>query len=280
MSESTAKISSPGVRITPNFAGGFADSHCHLADQRIATKVEDFIARAKAKNIHFFLQGGVGPEDWQRQKELNAKHPEIGLCFGLHPYWASEKTMQECDQGLDLLSREIHHSLAIGELGLDLRPHIVKENFDQQMHCFVAQLELAEMASKPVVLHLVRAFGETKSVFSHYKMPARGGLVHSFNSGVKEADYFLSLGLHLSIGGPLCRPNNERLRQAVRILPLNQLLIESDSPDQAPPSYGGEQNEPISIIEVAEIIAEIKKVTSQQVLDISTQNLEKLLHGK
>lgn len=273
---------SPGDlrRENPWPKAAYADSHCHLADPRIHDRVQSFITRAKDKNIHFFLQGGVGPEDWELQKQLQKKYPEIGLCFGLHPYWTTNKSMDECDLALDQLGRQLPQALALGELGLDLRPKIVKNSFEEQMHCFIAQLEMAEMWGKPIVLHLVRAFEQVKKVFSHYKVPRAGGLVHSFNSGPEEADFFLSQGLHLSIGGPLCRPHNEKLIKAIEICPLNRLLLESDCPDQAPANYRGRESEPITIFEVADIIAEIKKKTASEVLDISRQNLETLLHGK
>ncbi len=259
---------------------GYIDSHSHLSDPRVQTEVESMIRHAKEKGITQFLQGGVGPEDWQRQRMLKAKHPEIRLCFGLHPYWVADHTQDECESALDQLAREIGQAEALGELGLDLRPHIVKDSFERQVEIFEAQLELAEMAQKPIVLHLVRAFEETKKIFDLHGVPSKGGMVHSFNGSAHEAESYLERGLFLSIGGPVCRPDNQRLHQAVRILPLEKMLLETDSPDQPPPRLSSSHNEPATLWDVAEMIAQIKKMAVREVLDISSRNLEKLLDGK
>jgi len=256
------------------------DAHSHLSDPRIETQVEEMINKAKAQGITQFLQGGVGPEDWARQRKLKAHHPEILLCFGLHPYWVADHTELECEAGLDQLARELSQAEALGELGLDLRPHIVKDSFIRQVDIFEAQLELAYMTNKPLVLHLVQAFDEAEKIFDLYGLPSRRGMVHSFNGSVKEAEAYLNRGLYLSIGGPVCRPENQKLHQSVAILPLENMLLETDSPDQPPPRLKGLMNEPSTLWDVAEMIAKIKKMPAEEILDISSQNLEKLLHGK
>jgi TatD DNase family protein len=126
----------------------------------------------------------------------------------------------------------------------------------------------------------VQAFPEALKILSLHGVPKRGGMVHSFNGSTHEAEAYLKLGLHLSIGGPVCRPENQKLHQAVATLPLENMLLETDSPDQPPPRLKGQLNEPSTLWDVAEMIAKIKKLTPEEILDISSQNLEKLLHGK
>lgn len=258
----------------------FVDAHSHLSDPRIETEVETFIANAKSRGITRFLQGGVGPEDWERQRKLKVSHPEILLCFGVHPYWVADHTELECESALDQLAREISQAEALGELGLDLRPHIMKDSFVRQVDVFEAQLEIADMAARPIVLHLVQAFDEAEKIFDLNGIPKRGGMVHSFNGSAPQAESYLKRELFLSIGGPVCRPDNQKLHQAVAMIPMESMLLETDSPDQPPPRLKGQKNEPSSIWDVAEMIAKIKKLQPEEVLDISSQNLEKLLHGK
>jgi TatD DNase family protein len=253
------------------------DSHSHLADERLDLRRDEMIRAAKARGLTQFLQGGVGPEDWQRQKALVQQYPqEILLCFGLHPYWVHDHSEDECEKALDLLATESASAVALGEMGLDLRPQY-EESRLRQIDCFEKQLEFAQLAHKPVVLHLVRAFTEAQQILSLFGVPSRGGLVHSFNGSLKQAETYLSLGLHLSVGGPLCRPDNQRLRQAVAAIPLEKLLIETDSPDQPPPSHQHQLNEPTTLFEVAQAVADIKKISSEEVLDRSSANLRKLL---
>lgn len=258
---------------------GYIDSHCHLADPRIQDQVPSMIARAQARGIHYFLQGGVGPEDWLRQKQWHQQFPEIWLCFGLHPYWVADHSEAECEAALDTLAREMANPevLALGELGLDLRPHIVKDSLSRQIQFFELQLELAEMAQRPLVLHLVQAINEAERIFEVHGVPKRGGMVHSFNGSVKQAELYLKLGFHLSIGGPVVRPDNQRLQQVLREIPLDRLLLETDSPDQPPPRFEQTQNEPESLWDVAEMIGKLKGQSAEEILDISSRNLRKLL---
>ncbi len=255
----------------------FADSHSHLSDPRIATSVESMISAAKQLGIQTFLQGGVGPEDWERQRKLKSKHPEILLCFGLHPYWVVDQDQTQLEAGLDLLARNISEASALGELGLDFRPHIVKEFRELQIFAFEAQLEIAQMAAKPIVLHLVQAFDEAIRILDLFGVPKQRGFVHSFNGSAHQASAYLERNLLLSIGGPVVRPENQRLHQAVQSIPLESLLLETDSPDQPPPSLQGQWNSPESLWQVAEMIGRLKKLPTEEVLDITSQNLRKLL---
>lgn len=255
----------------------YADSHSHLSDFRIEAEVESMIARAQAEGIHQYLQGGVGPEDWQRQKSLKAKYPGVRLCFGLHPYWIADHSDEECEAAMDLLALEIQKAEALGELGLDFRPKIMKDSYERQIEFFQAQLELADVSHKPLVLHLVQAFDDTQRIFDLWGVSKASGMVHSFNGSAKEAEKYLQRDLFLSIGGPVVRPDNQRLQQAVRMIPLEKLLVETDSPDQPPPRLRGTWNEPSSLWDVARMIGQLKNLPAEEVLDISSRNLEKLL---
>lgn len=260
-------------------AKGWIDSHNHLSDPRLDQRREEMIAQAESHGIQYFLQGGIGPEDWERQKVLKQKHENVLMCFGLHPYWVADHTEIDCEMALDLLAREIASPQvhALGELGLDFRPHIMKESKARQIEFFELQLELAEIAKKPIVLHLVRAFDDVQKIFDVRGVPSRSGLVHSFNGSVKEAQFYLSQGLYLSVGGPVVFADNQKLHQAVASIPMEFLLLETDSPDQPPPELKGQYNEPLSLLSVAEQIGKIKKIEAREVLDRSSANLRKLL---
>lgn len=253
------------------------DAHGHLADLRWQGKAVQAIDSARDKGIGFFMQGGVDPEDWQRQRDLKTQFPNsIGLCFGLHPYWVADHSEDECENALDILARELPEALALGETGLDCRPNIMKDSEERQIHLFEQQLELAQAAGKPVVLHLVQAHDLSLRIMDLFGLPKKKGIVHSFNGSAKKAEDFLARGLFLSVGGPVCRPENQKLHQAVREIPLEMLLIESDSPDQAPPAYSGELNPPESIWEVAKTIGTLKELDPTQILDITTSNFKRL----
>src|SRR5690606_2260609 len=144
------------------------------------------------------------------------------------------------------------------------------------------QLSLAEAAGKPLVLHIVQAHEESLNVLRIWGVPSKKGIVHSFNASWTKAQDFIEMGLALSIGGPLLKPENEKLRQTVRECPLEFLLVETDSPDQPPPQFKGQINPPASLWMVAEEIARLKKMTAPEILDISSSNFQRIfgsLHG-
>lgn len=263
-----------------NGFGSWVDAHGHLVDLRWQGQQDSLIAAAAALGIGYFMQGGVDPEDWQRQRQLKARHPSsIGLCFGLHPYWVAEHDDEECETALDILARLLPEAQGLGELGLDFRPHIMKDSRDRQMDVFEQQLELGHLTGKPLVLHLVQAHEESLRIMDLWGLPSQKGMVHSFNGSWGKAQDFLKRGLLLSVGGPVCRPENQKLHQAVREIPLESLLIESDTPDQGPPAFKGRLNPPESIREVARTIGELKSLDPLQILDITTANFRRLFHG-
>lgn len=258
------------------------DAHCHLADKRLDHSRADVIAEAERLGIHFFMQGGVGPEDWQRQRELSQQYTgKIGLCFGLHPYWVAAHDEDLCEIALDQLAPILPEALGLGEMGLDFRPHIMKDSRERQIGVFEQQLELAEATQKPMVLHLVQAHEEAVRILDVWGTPESKGMVHSFNGSWGKAQDFLKRGLYLSLGGPVVWPQNEKLHQVVKDMPLEFLLLESDSPDQPPPRFKQSLNQPASLWDVAGKIAGLREMPTDEILEIATENFKRLFqYGK
>ncbi|MGZ3796584.1 MAG: TatD family hydrolase [Pseudobdellovibrionaceae bacterium] len=255
------------------------DAHCHLADKRLELQIKEVIAEAQKRGIGFFMQGGVGPEDWQRQRDLSRLYPgRIGLCFGLHPYWVADHDEDLCEIALDQLAPILPQAMGIGEMGLDFRPHIMKDSRERQIEVFEQQLELAEVAQKPMVLHLVQAHEQAIKIMDVWGLPASKGLVHSFNGSWGKAKDFLLRGLCLSIGGPVVLEQNKKLHQVIKYMPLEFLLLESDSPDQPPPRFKQSLNQPASLWDVAEKIGELREMQTTKILEIATENFKRLFH--
>lgn len=261
---------------------GAVDCHTHLSDPRIAPEVAGMLGRAREAGIANFALAGVGPEDWARQVDFSRGESGVIPCFGIHPYFVAANTRTVCDEALRELAERLGGSLGLGECGLDFRAEIVgesEEGREQQLDLFRLQLRLARRGHKVPVLHIVRAHPEARRVLDEeYAGAERAALVHAFHSGAREAETYLERGFYLSVGGPLLRPNNAALREAVRAIPWDQLLIESDTPDQAPPSYKGRANEPASILLVAECVAELKNSSRGEVLERTRANFLRLFH--
>ncbi len=251
------------------------DSHCHLADAKIFSsfeRVAEVISQAESAGVGIFLQGGVGPEDWRRQLELQRKFPgKIFTCFGLHPYWVSGHTREECESACAELRDILEQTHFLGELGLDFREKIVGQNRPHQVYFFERQLQILQEFKKIAVFHFVRCHDEALKLLKKYKLP-NSGFVHSFNSDYSIGKRYLDLGLCLSVGGPLLRENNHALQDAVKKIPLENLLVESDSPDQPPPSRAGKDNDPSTITEVISKIAALKNIPAQKVSEVIFRN--------
>ena len=260
-------------------ARSYIDAHSHLTDLRSREHLQAWLDRAHQLNIRDFIQGGVDPKEWQRQKELALSYPGIHCCFGLHPYFVAAHTISENEQALDQLARELSQAVALGELGLDFRAPFLGDNPEEQrakqIYFLEQQLELGAFSHKPFVFHFVQAFEESVRVLELFQGPLRG-LVHSFNGTYEKAKAYLDLGLLISVGGPLARAKNQKLHEAVKKIPIDLLVIETDSPDQSPDVYKGQLNPPESLWTVAQVVSELKGMTAEEVLDRSSQNLRKL----
>lgn len=258
----------------------FVDSHAHWSDLRITADLFDqMMSHCEFHHIKFIMQGGVDPGDWERQVELKMQFPDrIGLCFGLHPYFIARSSQEECEQAMDQLAQKISQSMALGETGLDLRSQFVTNEFDRvrQINFFEQQIELAKAVSKPLVLHIVRAHEDAQKILTLWDLPTKPGYIHAFNSNRDNAKRYIDLGFLLSVGGALTHPKNRDLRTAIVDIPLESLLIESDSPDQAPHDWKG-LNQSWSIWRVAEEVSQLRQdVSAEEVLKISTDNFNRL----
>jgi TatD DNase family protein len=258
----------------------YIDAHSHLADPRLDEIRAEIISEAQDNGIVQHLQGGVGPEDWSRQLQLAQEYRGLLPVLGLHPYWVAAHNEDLCQQALDLLAPKLRSAYALGEIGLDFRSRICGDDpqaRSRQITLFEAQLELAQMAAKPVVLHIVRAVPEALRVLQVWGLPEEGGFVHSFQGGQDEANAYLDLGLKISVGCALTKLQNRALLETVKNIPLSELLIETDSPDQPGERYKGQWNRPVALLDVAQVLAEAKGLTTLEVLDITSANCRKLL---
>lgn len=255
----------------------YIDAHSHWCDPRItAEQIPALITQCVEQNISIFMQAGVDPADWHRQIDLKRKYPDrFLLSFGLHPYFVAGHTQDECEDAMDELSIILDQAIGLGETGLDFRPHIAKDSEDRQIIFFENQLSLAKAAYKPLILHIVQAHPEALKILDVWGAPESGGMVHAFNANAEIANEYLTRGLYLSIGGAVTHERNKHLREAVKNIPIDRLLIESDAPDQAPRDWQGLNNS-TSIWRVAQEIATLRETSPLKILEMSTSNFKRL----
>jgi len=258
----------------------FADAHLHLSDSRIPESDRDqYVSLAIQNKITHFLEAGVHPDGWIQQIELKNKYPHNIKCsFGLHPYFVAENEPDICESAMDQLAKILNQGVALGETGLDFREQYIQgDSEDRQIVYFENQLQLAQSFKKPIVLHVVRAHNEALRILWMWKDQLTcSGMVHAFNSSFEVAKQYIDYGLMISIGGAVTYPKNSNLAEAVKKIPLEYLLIESDSPDQKPLNWPDQFNQPTSVLNVAASIAHLKGLTTEDVLKTTTENFKRL----
>lgn len=245
------------------------DSHAHLTDPGLPGTVEEVLARARASGVERVLTVGTHPADWEQALELCERHEEVLAILGLHPNHA-----EAAPGWLDRLRRLLDHPrvVALGEIGLDFyRRHARAE---VQRAALERQLELAGERGLPVVLHVRRAFAEVLEAVRRAGLSR--GVFHSFSGDGDDARAGLELGFHLSFSGPLTFSNAPELRALASRLPLERLLVETDSPYLSPHPWRGKPNEPARVRRVAEVLAEAQGVSLEETaarLTVTTEAL-------
>lgn len=257
----------------------YVDGHCHLTDPRFAEQVEAVLARARAAGIGAWILGGVDPADWDRQAALRARHPAVLTSYGLHPWQVAAQDDAALERTLVELEQRAAQADAIGETGLDHG----KRGGDaaaraRQSRAFARHLEIAQAARLPVVIHCVQAHAEAVEVLGKFAHAGQvQGLVHSFSGAVEAMQAYVRMGLLISISGSVCRKGHESLKRAVAKIPPEYLVVETDAPDQAPPSVAeGALNEPRELLGIGDAIAKLRGESMVEVLARSRVNLERL----
>ncbi len=265
-------------------AAAWIDAHCHLADPRLDACRDSWLQDAQAAGIGEFIQGGVGPDDWDRQAALLRRPPgspgRFHPVYGLHPVWVAEHGREAAEAALQALAGRLRagRPTGLGEVGLDHRARIDASTHELQREFFERQLALPEGRDLPLVLHVVRAHEPALKVLeaarSHRTL---GGIVHAYTGGWELARRYLDLGFSISVGGKLCFSTGfEKIRRAVVRIPADRLVLETDCPDQPPPAYEDRLNEPRSLLEVARTAAGLRGEKPEELLERSRDNLRRI----
>ncbi len=245
------------------------DTHCHL-DIEDYENLEEIIHHMDGHMI----VSGVDRKSNEHVVKLCEKYEKIYGMIGFHPEFANQFTEEE----KQLLESQLNHKkiVAVGEIGLDY--HYGKEDMDVQKRVFIEQILLAQKYNKPVVIHSRDAIADTYDILEKYHIEKIPSVMHCYSSSAEMAEKFLKLNMKFGIGGVVTFKNSEKLKEVVRKMPLESLLLETDSPYLTPEPFRGTKNEPANVKYVAEKIAELKQITVEEVKKQTTENACKLFH--
>ncbi len=248
----------------------YIDAHCHLERETYGDELEAVIARAEAAGLsHFVAVGATRVLQGAREAVAMAQTREnVFATAGIHPHDAAAATPEDERELEDLLSRP--KVVALGEIGLDY--YYDNSPRAEQQALFSRLLGVAKRRNLPIMLHVRDAHEDAWKALDAVGLPERGGVVHCFTAGPTEAEQYLGRGMYLSIPGVVTFKNAEPLRQAVRQMPLDRLLLETDSPYLAPVPHRGKRNEPSYLVATAEAVAKERGMSGAELGEIARQN--------
>lgn len=243
------------------------DTHAHLYDKAFDRDRDEVLTRT-LKAVDYVVIPSENYETSQKAVRLAETYGPVYGAVGIHPHetkYASEEILQKIG---DLA--QLPKVKAIGEIGLDY--HFFYSDKETQRKWFARQIELARDLDLPFLIHDREAHGDTLSILKKHKNSHMRGIMHCFSGSVETAEELIKLGFYISFAGPLVFPNSRRLKEAAREIPLDRLLIETDSPYLTPPPHRGERNEPANVIYVAEELARLKGIPVETVVEETRKN--------
>lgn len=261
----------------------FIETHTHLTDDQFNADLDQALSRARAAGVKIFVEIGEDEPQWPKARALSDQHPDVYWTAGFHPYYAIK-----ADDGLvQRLEEALRHPrcVAVGEIGLDY--HRDDSPRDVQQRVLDDLVKAAVRAGKPIILHC-RESGPGKTdaqrdllaVLSGALAPFSGadptGVAHCFQGSEETARALIARGFMLGVDAPITYPAAGPLRALMASLPLESLVLETDSPYLPPQSHRGKRNEPAHIPAIAQALADLKHVSLDTIATATSQNARRL----
>lgn len=266
------------------FDSHFFDSHCHFDFADFDQDREKVWHDCNARGIQQLIIPGVEPEQWQTAAAIAEQHKNIFIGVGLHPHWVQTSGIKKdlvaddvaayLSQLREQLQNNIHQKkcVAIGECGLDT---FIETPMDLQQQVLEVHLQLAQEVELPLIIHCRKAHNELFALLQQYHLPA-GGVIHAFSGSYELAARYWTMGFRLGIGGTITYERAQKTRRAVKQLPLEAILLETDAPDMPLSGKQGERNSPENILAIAQTLADLRGETLATIAAQTTRNAQTL----
>ena len=250
------------------------ETHGHYDDEQFDEDRERLIAEFLEKDIDKVMNVGADMQSSRNSVELAGKYPHFYAAVGVHPSEVGDLTEDDM-QALKQMTLENAKVKAIGEIGLDY--HFDDDPpRDVQKKWFIRQLELAQELGMPIIIHSRDAASDTMEILKDMDGGRNGGVIHCYSYSREQAREYIKMGFHIGVGGVVTFKNSRRLQEVVEDIPLEKIVLETDSPYMAPVPFRGTRNSALNIPYIAEKIAEIKGVPVQKVYDQTYANALKM----
>ena len=251
------------------------DSHCHLNFPELAAKVDDALALMRENQVTHALCVCVTLEEFPQVRALAERYPHVYGSVGVHPDYPDVPVVRE----EELIALANHPKIvAIGETGLDY--YRIKDDCEWQRERFRTHIRAARRCGKPLIIHTRSAATDTLRIMREEKAGEAGGVMHCFTESWEVAQGAMDLGFYISFSGIITFKNAVALREVAKQVPLERMLVETDSPYLAPVPFRGKTNEPGLVKYVAEEIARLRGLPIGQVSAATSGNFFKLFNIK
>jgi len=251
------------------------DSHCHLDYEPLINNINEVLLNAKINNITNLLTIGTSLESSKKVLEIVEKYENIYGAIGIHPN-STTGHLNDLDKLIDI-KKKSKKIIGFGETGLDY--FYKKSERKDQIFSFEKHIEFAISEKVPVIIHTRDADEDTISIIKKYYNRTRF-LIHCFTGNLEFAKNLLNLECLISFSGIITFKKSNELRDVVKYVPLERMLIETDSPYLSPDPLRGKRNEPANVKIVGENIAKIKEISFEEVAKVTTKNFTKLFFNE
>lgn len=251
----------------------FIDSHCHIdyvAQCEGAGTAAEIIQRAQQEGVEHMLSVCIDLQQFKVLQALAARHDAVSISVGVHPTDVKHDSVATTDTLLALADNT--HVVAFGETGLDYFRETEAMAIDAQKQSFIAHIEAAKIAKKPLIIHARDAFPDIFTLLKTHRADSIGGVMHCFTGTLDEAKRAIDYGFDISFSGIITFKNAKALQAVAASLPLQHLLIETDSPYLAPMPFRGKTNEPSYVRFVAEKLAVLQGVPTETIAKQTSVN--------
>lgn len=250
----------------------YFDTHCHLNHESFSDDLEQVTARALSGGVEYLLIPGWDLESSRKAIELAEQNPHFLAAVGIHPTeW--QKADQLSVEKISQLALK-PNVVAIGEIGLDF--HHDPEHIEQQSELLFKMFSIAEDVNKPVLIHSRESISELLVLLQKWKINNWSGVIHSYEGDLESAQVLLEMGFKLGVGGPLTYKNSKLKHEVFSSIPLDSIVLETDSPYLPPIPFRGERNEPGYLEKVGNKLLELRPLDQQVLLDCIFQNSYKM----
>src|SRR6218665_211098 len=248
-------------------------TQCHLDAPRFDPDRDDVLTRAWAAGLHGILVPGVGPDNWEPLCALSRADPRLQVGLGIRPQMLPHLPPEEDEEHLERLDALLARggAIAVGECGLD-GPSAEGAPMERQLAVLRRHLELARKHDLPVLMHCFRAHPALIELLKREPLPEAGVLMHSYGGGVDLARFYIQKGCHFSFAGPVTWAEARKPLDALRVIPPERLMVETDAPDQAPAPHRGQRSEPGYLPRVIEGMARVLGEPVEVLAQRTTEN--------